>query len=119
MIKSSKKDKDDTRESNVYLGFPHLIVYGVDNDKWCEKYKLEPFIVTCSVCGSDILVNVPFIAKDRRGIVSEPCKCGDDNISFSYVDLNFDELNLNSLGGFTNVRCAINVKNKPCLRIVD
>ena len=106
-------------KKDINIGFVHLVVYGVDIDSWCKKYGLEPFIVPCFICGNDMLVNIPFIAKNRRGIISEPCRCGDDNVPFSYIDLNFDELNLNSLGVFHNVRGVRTLNSKPCLKLID
>lgn len=84
--------------ASVNLGFHHLLIYNVDLEKWCEKYDLKPFTGKCMDCGRQLEVIHPFAGKNRRGLRAKSCPCGNHHVPFSFVDLNYDELNLNSLG---------------------
>lgn len=82
----------------VNLGFHYVLVLNVDLEKWCEKYELEPFTTECLDCGEPMHVNLPFAGKDRRGLISLPCKCGNKYVPHEYIDLGYGENSLNSLG---------------------
>ena len=80
------------------LGFSYLVVFDTDFKKWCKDYDLNSFYGECSKCNKSLLVNIPFISKNRRGLKADICDCGNREVPFSYIDLNYDEVNLNSLG---------------------
>ena len=85
------------------LGFTYLLISETDINKWCEKYDLHVFFGDCSKCEAKLEVNIPFIAKDMRGLKADICKCGNKEVPFSYINTNFNEINLNSLIGGENV----------------
>ena len=106
------------------LGFHYLIVYGVDIKEWCEYYDIEPFVVQCSSCSTDLHVKIPFAAKNRRGLLANQCSCGNSEVLFSYVDLNHDSINLNSLCKLTEISTdevseGKDLKVHPNLKLVD
>lgn len=66
-------------------GFQYVMVYGVDLDKWCIKYGLEPWKGQCYECYKHLDVNIPFASKcGKRGITALMCECGNDDVGFSY-----------------------------------
>ena len=74
---------------NIELGFSYLIPSDVDLKKWCDDYGLEVFEAKCTRCSTLLIVDIPFASKNRRGLMSKPCKCGNSDIPFSYVNLDF------------------------------
>jgi hypothetical protein len=87
----------------VNLGFHHLVVTDVNLTEWCRNYDIEIFVGACSKCGVALKVNIPFAGKNRRGLRAAPCQCGNNSVPFTYIDLNFDEINLNSLAYGANI----------------
>lgn len=73
----------------VNFSLNYFIVHNVDLKKWCERYDLKPFAKKCKNCGRELSVSIPFIAKNRRGLFSKVCDCGNKNIPFTYIDFNF------------------------------
>ena len=69
----------------VDLGFNYMTVLVVDLADWCERHELEVFTLHCYRCSQDMVANIPFIAKDKRGLLSEPCGCKRSNVPFSVV----------------------------------
>jgi hypothetical protein len=123
--KQSKQNKPFVENQNnkilPNIGFYYVLIYNVDLDKWCEKYELEPFIGDCLECGCKQVmnVNIPFAGKDKRGLVSNPCKCGNRCVPFQYVDLDYGPNSLNSLG-FGNIVEPISLKKtRPVLKLID
>lgn len=80
------------------LGFRCLFVI-TDPGPWCQKYDLEVFEAPCCQCGVPLIVDRPFIASDRRGLASGPCNCGNIQVPFSFINLSYTFVNLNSLSG--------------------
>ena len=78
-------------------GFPLLLIYNVDVDEWCNRYGLKVYSRPCKVCGRELTVNKPFAAEDMRGLTAGYCQCGDGETPFSYINVSFDRINLNSL----------------------
>jgi hypothetical protein len=74
---------------SINFGESYLTVHNVDLDQWCEKWELEPFTGKCRDCGSELPVNIPYVAQDRRGLCAEPCACGNKSVPFTYIDFNF------------------------------
>ena len=69
------------------LGFPYLIIHGANLLDWCERFDLEPFEAPCFICQQPLRVEIPFVTKDRRGLLSNVCPCGNKEIPFSYINL--------------------------------
>ena len=83
------------------MGFRHLDVLDVVLSDWCEKQDLKEFTAPCMDCGESLTANIPFAGKDRRGLRADPCECGNYDVPFTYVDLNYGTINLNSLMGYS------------------
>lgn len=81
-----------------YIGFKYFIIVGQDLEVWTKKYDLEAFSCPCNRCHKELAVNIPFIGEGkRRGLISKVCECGNDEVPFSYIDLNSGPGSLNSL----------------------
>ena len=53
------------------------------------------FASLSSKCSNNLKVEIPFIARSRRGLLAKECACGSDEVPFSYIDLDYDNINLN------------------------
>lgn len=100
------------------LGFDYLIVYNADLEKWFEKYGLKPFWGTCSGCEKKLYVDQPYVAHKKRGLIAVPCSCGSRNTPFSYMDIGYDEINLNYLAMGTTTGVANSQVSKGSQRKV-
>ena len=78
----------------VNFGFPHLVILNADLERWKKSYGLEPFKTPCSKCNKELIVNLPFVAKDRRGLRADTCECGNEEVPFEFIDFNYRELGL-------------------------
>lgn len=130
MVDGSQAVAKKTRSTNgrvampSNLGFHYLLVLNVDLGKWCERYCLEPYWGECADCDAKLYVDQPFISKKRRGLISRPCSCGSRHVPFSFIDLGYDEVNLNYLGkavgsSTSQVSQEMLSKKRPKLRLVD
>ena len=64
------------------------VLYPVtEPERWCELYDLEIRKSPCMACGHELLMNVPFAAKDGiRGLTSLNCEiCHDPRTPFIYL----------------------------------
>jgi hypothetical protein len=57
-----------------------------DLSDWCEKWDLSVFDGSCSKCGASLRVDIPFVAKDARGLIAQKCRCGNDLVPFVFVE---------------------------------
>lgn len=108
------------------LGFSYLLIFNVDLEKWCARYELKPFWGKCSACGSELYADQPFVSVKKRGLIATPCSCGSRNTPFSYIDLGYDEVNLNYLAMGTSIGTSKAQasqgkigKARPKLKLVD
>jgi hypothetical protein len=63
-----------------------FIVYGMDFEKWCDRYNIEPMEdVECHKCNKMQKINLPFFSKKIRGLTAEKCDCGHPFPPFTYV----------------------------------
>jgi hypothetical protein len=111
------------KRKHIDLGFHHMVIYNVDLEKWCKEYDLAPFKAKCMDCDSLLEVIVPFAGKNRRGLRAEPCACGNYDVPFTYIDINYDCINLNSLAGtiensIPQASAEKTQKDPPFLRLV-
>ena len=76
----------DVNNDRLDPGFPYMEVHGVDLQKWCKRYGVEPFDVPCADCGRLVSVNIPFMAgRGRRGLIAKRCQCGSGNCPMVFV----------------------------------
>ena len=85
-------------DSTIDLGFHHLAVHNIDFDLWCEKYRLRAFTAPCMDCDKPLFTGTPISGKNLRGLRTEPCGCGNHDVPFTFVDLNYSSINLTALG---------------------
>jgi len=108
----------------IDIGFHFLVVHNVDLNEWCDRYDLETFWGVCGGCKRRVFVDQPFVAKKRRGLVASPCLCGSEHAPFSYIDIGYDEINLNFLdipveSSTPQASQETSAKVRPALRLLD
>ena len=74
---------------SVNFGDPYLTVPSADPVKWGERWDIEPFTTECKDCGRLKNACIPWASKYRRGFLAEPCECGSDASTFTFIDLRF------------------------------
>ena len=67
---------------DCFLRFPDY-----DLDAWCERHGCEPFEGLCHACGGPLSVIVPFAHGHLRGLVANPCECGNREVPFEVARL--------------------------------
>lgn len=61
----------------------YLVVYGVDFDQWCKRYKidLKDCEGPCHQCGVLRRPTLPIVVGRIHGVISAKCACGADSIA--------------------------------------
>lgn len=75
------------RSKYYNFGFPHFTLPGQGVGEWCKKHDLKVFTAPCMDCEKPLIANIPFAAKNRRGLRADVCDCGNYDVPFTYVDL--------------------------------
>lgn len=61
------------------------MLYPVESaESWAEKYGLKIKSKTCSECGQDIILDVPFASKNHRGFRTREHGCSEDSHRFTF-----------------------------------
>ena len=64
---------------------PKLVVHGVDPKRWAERYGFEPFSTPCGDCGRTLTTTLPLVWGALRGMIAEPCACGNPNPPYGVI----------------------------------
>lgn len=66
---------------------PRIVLYGFDLQKWMSKWGLDPIDpIPCPKCGTPRAPTLPYLQGSLRGVLSEPCSCGNkSNAPYSFV----------------------------------
>lgn len=62
-----------------------LIAHGADPVAWAKRYGIEPGTAPCYFCRVELKTTLPFSVGKLRGLVSPPCKCGNENTPYCVV----------------------------------
>lgn len=54
-----------------------LVVHGVTEEEWAEKYDLIPLETNCRTCMKKRRTTIPIALRKFRGLKAPPCECGD------------------------------------------
>lgn len=53
-----------------------MLLHGINLEKWCKRWDMEPFDVPCPGCGKPVTCDIPFAQGQLRGLMGRACGCG-------------------------------------------
>ncbi len=63
-----------------------LKVFGIDSWRdWADRHGIEPMSSECSKCGEMLYTKIPIFYGKLRGLMSDPCKCGSEDVPYCYL----------------------------------